>query len=632
MKKTPCDVLLINMPFDYFSWPSIGLSLLKSSLKEKISCKIRYFSLDFVEKICSPRLNNMITNNYPSAMCQLGEWIFSSSISDNDSYIKDVLLGGFKEYKNIHVPEDFINEILSVKKNIYDFLEYCLMEVLDCKPSIAGFSSNYAQQLSSLSLAGKIKEKSPKTFILFGGCNCEGIMGAEIIKNFPSVDAIVSGEGETVFPGIVQRVLSGKTISDIQGVYTKENIDQINYLNTEPVSDMNSLPWPGYDDFFEQWNSTSLSKNPDIINNKFYRPVIHFETSRGCWWGEKKRCTFCGYGQNIHFRSKTSDRALEEFSYLTEKYPECLVIHVDNIMDMTYFKDFLPYIKSDKLLLHHVKANVTKEQLKLVSNKVQNHLQPGIESLSSHVLRLMRKGVTSLQNVQFLKWAREFNIDVHWNLLWGFPGETSEDYRFMSQLIPLLSHMEPPKDYGSIYVSRFSPYFETPEKFGFSDLIPYGAYRYIYPHLSEEAIKNLAFFFTFKYKIPHQVKNYTEPVRKALEKWIHVYPESSLICMDYRKHLIINDKRPVAKEDITIISGLERLMYLACDSIKSLGELKHIAEEYEGRKKTEEEILQILKYFIDMGFIIEEDSNYLSLAVKKEVIPGHGKRKQDKDI
>ncbi len=612
MKKIPYDVLLINMPFDYFSWPSIGLSLLKSSLKQKVSCKIRYFSLDFIEKICSPSLNNMIANNYPSAMCQTGEWIFSPSISDN--YIKDVLLGGLKEYKHIRVPEDIIDEILSVKKKVNDFLEYCLMEILECKPYIVAFSSNYGQQLSSLSLAGKIKEQSPEIFILFGGCNCEGIMGAEIIKNFPSVDAVVSGEGDLVFSEIVQRVISGKSISDLQGVYTKENIEKIYYVNTPSVTDMDSLPCPDYDDFFEQWNNSSLSKNPDIINNKFYRPVIHFETSRGCWWGEKKRCTFCGYGQDIHFRSKHPGRALEEFSYLTEKYPECIVVHVDNIVDMKYFNDFLPHIKSDKLLLHHVKANVTKEQLQLVSARVQSHLQPGIESLSTHVLKLMRKGVTSLQNIQFLKWAREFNIDVHWNLLWGFPGERSEDYRLMSELIPLLSHLEPPKDYGSIYVSRFSPYFETPEDFGVSELKPYGAYRYIYPGFTEDAINNLAFFFT--YKIPQETEQYTKSVKEAIEKWIHVYPESSLIYMDYRKHLIISDKRPGAKEDITIISGLERLLYLACDSIKPLSELKNIAEKYRGKKYSNEEILEIINPLSDRGFITGEDAKYLSLAIK----------------
>jgi ribosomal peptide maturation radical SAM protein 1 len=241
--------------------------------------------------------------------------------------------------------------------------------------------------------------------------------------------------------------------------------------------------------------------------------------------------------RTFHFRSKHLGRALEEFSNLTEKYPECIVVHVDNIVDMNYFNDFLPHIKSDKLLLHHVKANVTKEQLQLVSARVQSHLQPGIESLSTHVLKLMRKGVTSLQNIQFLKWAREFNIDVHWNLLWGFPGERSEDYRLMSELIPLLSHLEPPKDYGSIYGSRFSPYFENPEDFGVSELKPYGAYKYIYPGFTEDAINNLAFFFT--YKIPQETEQYTKSVKEAIEKWIHVYPESMPYIYGLQKNTLL---------------------------------------------------------------------------------------------
>ena len=55
-------------------------------------------------------------------------------------------------------------------------------------------------------------------------------------------------------------------------------------------------------------------------------------------------------------------------------------------------------------------------------------IQPGIESLSSNVLRLMRKGVRAIQNVNLLRWAQYYDIDVAWNLLWGFPGETEQDY------------------------------------------------------------------------------------------------------------------------------------------------------------------------------------------------------------
>ena len=34
-------------------------------------------------------------------------------------------------------------------------------------------------------------------------------------------------------------------------------------------------------------------------------------------------------------------------------------------------------------------------------------IQPGIESFSDRVLKLMKKGVTGLQNIQLLKWCKE---------------------------------------------------------------------------------------------------------------------------------------------------------------------------------------------------------------------------------
>ena len=48
--------------------------------------------------------------------------------------------------------------------------------------------------------------------------------------------------------------------------------------------------------------------------------------------------------------------------------------------------------------------------------------------LSTHVLKLMRKGTSMLQNLRLLKWCRYYGIEVAWNLIWGFPGETEEDY------------------------------------------------------------------------------------------------------------------------------------------------------------------------------------------------------------
>ena len=41
----------------------------------------------------------------------------------------------------------------------------------------------------------------------------------------------------------------------------------------------------------------------------------------------------------------------------------------------------------------------------------------------------MDKGVRAAQNVNLLRWARYYGIDVGWNILWGFPGETGGGLR-----------------------------------------------------------------------------------------------------------------------------------------------------------------------------------------------------------
>ena len=57
------------------------------------------------------------------------------------------------------------------------------------------------------------------------------------------------------FPQLVQRVLEGKSLNDLQGVYTQTGPSYPNnghYPNAPSVQDMDSLPYPDYDDFFDQ--------------------------------------------------------------------------------------------------------------------------------------------------------------------------------------------------------------------------------------------------------------------------------------------------------------------------------------------------------------------------------------------
>jgi hypothetical protein len=84
------------------------------------------------------------------------------------------------------------------------------------------------------------------------------------------------------------------------------------------------------------------------------------------------------------------------------------------------------------------------------------------------VLKLMRKGVTGLHNVQLLKWCKEFGLKTYWNLLWGFPGEPAAEYEWMATLVPRLTHLPAPNGAYGLRLDRFSPNFFDAERLGFA--------------------------------------------------------------------------------------------------------------------------------------------------------------------
>src|SRR5258707_807215 len=508
------EVVLISMPFGLLLTPSLALGLLKATLAPlNIPTKVCYFTLPFARLIGISSYQQIA--NEVSNMSLAGEWIFAESLfgpnqKSDENYIKTILHGYlehpsafYAQFINKHSnTENNIKDILALRRKAEDFLDECWHEVLSYHPKIVGFTSVFQQHISSLSLAKRIKAQAPETFIIFGGANCEGAMGVEIIRQFPFVDAVVSGEGDLVFPEIVQRVLGGKSLSELQGVYTRHNAGLLSsdgrYPNIPSVRNMDALPFPDFDDFYHQYEADrfDMSSTPETL----FVPSLSFETSRGCWWGEKHHCTFCGLnGSTMMFRSKSAQRALDELLYLTGKYPGYPLSVVDNILDMKYFKSFIPMLAELQLdlnLFYEVKANLKKEQLQMLYDAGVRTIQPGIESFSDAVLELMRKGVKGLQNIQLLKWCKEIGMQALWSILWGVPGEPPEEYTRITKLLPLLTHLPPPAGGFPIRLDRFSPNFDDAERLGFVHVKPAPAYNYIYP-FDQKTLARIPYFFAY---------------------------------------------------------------------------------------------------------------------------------------
>lgn len=611
------DVVLVSMPFGPVFQPSIALALLKAELTRKsVSSRTLYFSLDYAERVGLRFYSGISHFGRPPLMKLAGEWIFSGAVfeCDHDAeerYVDEVLRRRRNDYRRAlrRVSDALVRQVVAARRDAGPFLDECVERVLAEQPRVVGLTSVFHQQLASLALAKRLKAASPETFVVMGGANCDGVMGAEAARQFGFLDAIVSGEGEQIFPAIVRRVFAGQEVDELPGVYTPNNVEARfaagRFEPTPIITALDTLPYPDYEEYFERFNRTRFKRT--------YTPRIMYETSRGCWWGEKSHCTFCGLnGATMAYRSKSAPRAMEELRYLAARYENSEIEVTDTILDLSYFKDFIPALareRKDYTLFYETKANLRKDQVRMLRDARILRIQPGVESFSDAILKLMRKGVTALQNVQLLKWCKEFGIKPQWNFLVGFAGEPPEEYDRMRRIMPLLWHLPPPADMVPIRIDRFSPNFNEAEKLGFADVRPLDAYSYVYP-IDPAAVRNLAYFFNFDYQKPQNVDAYAEPLARAVHEWQAAAPESDLFSIDTGDHLLLWDLRPIAARLLTMLSDRARLIYLACESVNHP---RQIAAQL---SMSVDDVTSELDRLVELRLMLCDSGRYLALAVQ----------------
>jgi ribosomal peptide maturation radical SAM protein 1 len=607
------DVALVSMPFGPVFAPSIGLSLLRAELAEHhVAARVHYFTIPFAESIGQAFYSDIAENGRPALEDLAGEWLFSSAVFETSSagnaarYVKELL----EDYYS----DALIARLLRARERVDAFLDTCLEAVLTGAPRIVGFTSVFQQHTASLALARRIKQASPSTFVVFGGANCEGVMGAETVRSFPFVDAAVSGEADLVFPELVRRAIDGAPLAGLPGVRSRESVDREFaagvFSNGPMVREMDRLPLPDYSDYFDQFRASRYRRGR--------QPSVFLETSRGCWWGERMHCTFCGLnGATMAFRSKSPARALAEVTELARRHPGCDIQAVDNILDLEYFEAFLPALAERRLkssLFYETKSNLKKEQVRRLRGAGVLRIQPGIESFSDAVLKLMRKGVTGLQNIQLLKWCAELGVEPSWNFIWGFPGEPPEEYERLARLVPLLTHLPAPGAHAKIRLDRFSPNFFDAERLGFTDVKPMPAYAHVYP-LPDSAVANLASYFTYGYAEPRDVDAYTRRLTRELQKWERPAKTNALFCVEAGEHLVIIDMRSVSQVPFRVLSGLARLLYRECDAVRDLSQLARVAAGDGAEAPTTDAIERLLAPLVEAGLLLREGSRCLALAV-----------------
>ncbi|MDD2708161.1 MAG: RiPP maturation radical SAM C-methyltransferase [Verrucomicrobiae bacterium] len=496
-------------------------------------------------------------------------------------------------------------------------------------------------------LLRRLRELSPDIVTMMGGANCMGSMGMATHRECPWVDFVVSGEADDIFPTLCRAILDrGRDVdagSLPLGVIAPSARRQPRSPPDQPypwtlVTQLDQSPIPDYSDYFDALRQSPLA--PSV------HPAIPFETSRGCWWGMRKTCTFCGLntGEAMKYRAKSATRVLDELKTLSSRHNIRDFCAVDNILGMSAFKDLIPALAKDKPgydIVFETKANLTRKQVHQLAEAGLCGIQPGIESFDDELLRQLGKGTNTLQNIQLLKWTRETGLFTAWLMLYEFPGETDAACQRMSEWLPLISHLQPPRGMAYIQFCRFSPFQTRPEKFGLN-LRAATAYFHIYPFSGETLTREFAYYFDdIKDGQPYRTRfggqrTVTRPglvaLRNVVAQWqiewrSRYYPEvggpfpASLAMLDKDGQLTFFDTRGCVVGFKSSFTGLAREVYLACDTPQTQNTLlQSLARE--GLPAPQwAEIEPLLAKFKRCKLLLELDGRYLSLAVRWPIKP-----------
>lgn len=504
-----------------------------------------------------------------------------------------------------HLSGDAVDAICA---DVWPFALEEAERILDRSPDVVGFTTTFHQTYPSLVIARAVKELRPDLPIVLGGANCDGEMGAALLAVHPELDFVVSGEGERAVVALCSVVAGDADPAEVAGLSWRGADGSVATASApgQPI-DLDELPMPDHDAFFAQFDASGLA---GIVN----QPSVIVETARGCWWGAMKHCTFCGLnGASMAFRSERGERACRQIVDTVRRHGVPNVVVADQIMDRDYFETMLPdlaALDADLSIFYEIRADVTIEEVRALTAAGVRAVQPGIESLGTNTLRLMRKSSTGSKHVQVLRAFHDEGVTVSWNYLYGFPGEEWErDYAPVVAQMPNLVHLSPPEA-SRIALQRFSPNFTDPS-FGFRPYGPPEFSEHLHPGLTEDQVLAISYGFT---TAPRGITEAEAAVlHDACAHWRDHHRTSTLRWRRHADGVVVQDRRSDREPVDHLLDDVEAAVWHLLDTpVRAVTVAGALAER--GVDASPERVGAIVDAFAAAGLVFTDGTTFVRIA------------------
>jgi ribosomal peptide maturation radical SAM protein 1 len=619
-KKSVPSVLLMSLPWTTLTEPSLGLATLHAVLDKKgIPCRVWHLNL-FMLTFLRADTYNAISNVF-----SLNDFLFSGVIDPDLSHrqerwlrqkVKQLLGSKLIDAQLYGGQEGVVTQLLRLRQEVIpDWLSSVAEEVANSEETLIGFTCMFDQTIPSLALAKLIKRQAPEKFIALGGYAVRNPTAEAIVRSFPWIDAVCDGEGDLVIEGLALASVGQLELDEVPGIVSRSSSNGVRRGPSPPPVSLDSLPTPNFNDFFKDVKTLSEVYSVDVEIQH-----LPLENSRGCWWGAKHHCIFCGIKQeDLSFRSRSAGKVLDAMHTLSQTHGIASFRFSDYILPHQYYKTLLPELAAlgkPYRIVSEMKANIDAERFGMLANAGFAEVQPGIESLNSSVLKKMSKGVSAIQNIYTLMLGKRHGIYIHYNLLYGFPDDEEPEYEALVHTLGYLKHLDPPATRVAVQITRYAPLQTEPHKFGIEAANCEPSYELIF---SEGYLKDVGFdlddycyYFDRTFVNSYRLQRLYEKIDNMVDSW-KIERCQREVYLKYARtgdKLKVYDSRNLPEKIIALNEHASKILLLCSDIIS----LKDLSSQ---TKLDGEKFQEVLHDLEREGLIFREGDYAVSL-----VLPG----------
>jgi radical SAM superfamily enzyme YgiQ (UPF0313 family) len=323
--------------------------------------------------------------------------------------------------------------------------EYCAEQILASDPDWVGFSIYIWNRLLSREIARILRIKKPSLLLFAGGSEASadpvGVLGEGFL------DFVLPGEGEELIVEVVDGLLHGASVAEIQRA-----------IRPAPVKDLATLPSPYLDG----------SLDPSAYSGMLW------ELSRGCPF----RCDFCFESRGTEGTRRVPMERVKAELLLFEACGVSQVFVLDPTFnyDKRQAKAILRLIAAEAPGIHfffEIRSEFIDAELARLFASIKCTLQIGLQSADDAVLRKISRGIDLEDFEAKVLLLHQAGATYGFDLIYGLPGDTIEGFRasldFALTLVP--NHL----DIFPLSVLPGTRLLDTAPEFGLQHLkeIPY---------------------------------------------------------------------------------------------------------------------------------------------------------------